>query len=77
MSGANPILMVAERKVLTSLKEAAASRVATMIHWDTTVNKEFADEANVENTTTKVAYKPRLGDLEIPNTVQPEITQFI
>ena len=83
MSGANPILMVAERKVLTSLKEAAASRVATMIHWETVSveKKEFAEDVNLanveDNTSTKVAYKPRLGDLDIPNTLQSEIKRFL
>ena len=50
MSGAKPILMVAERTVLTSLKEAAASRVATAIHWETVSrDKEVAEVCKDKN----------------------------
>ena len=99
---AKPILMVAERTVLTSLKEAAASRVATAIHWETvkywdkevadkenkdkenkqdklslsSLSLEVADDANVVDSS-KVAYEPRLGDLEIPNTLKSEIKRFL
>ena len=89
-SNAKPILMVAERTVLTSLKEAAANRVATAIHWETVSrvkevadvckedsenkNKEAADDAK---NSPKVAYQPRLGDLEIPNTLKSEIERFL
>ena len=42
--------MVAERMVLTSLKEAAASRVATAIHWETvSQDKEVADVCTDKN----------------------------
>ena len=100
---AKPILMVAERTVLTSLKEVAASRVATAIHWETvkywdkevaeickdkekenkqdklslsSLSLEVADDANVVDSS-KVAYEPRLGDLEIPNTLKSEIKRFL
>ena len=97
MWDAKPILMVAERTVLTSLKEAAASRVATAIHWETvkywdkevaekdrenrdlslsSLSKEVADDANVVDSS-KVAYEPRLGDLEIPNTLKSEIKRYL
>merc|ERR1719222_1479717 len=49
-SDAKPILMVAERMVLTSLKEAAASRVATAIHWETVSrDKEVAEVCKDKN----------------------------
>ena len=47
----------------------------------TLVNFDHAADANVvnfeEKTTSKVAYKPRLGDLEIPNTLRTEIRRFL
>ena len=88
---AKPILMVAERTVLTSLKEAAASRVATAIHWETVKywDKEVAElckdmslsslslSNEVADDSSEVAYEPRLGDLEIPNTLKSEIKRFL
>ena len=47
----------------------------------TLVNFDHAADANVvnieEKTTSKVAYKPRLDDLEIPNTLRTEIRRFL
>ena len=89
---AYPILMAAERIVLTSLKEMAASRIAPAIHWETVEDedKEAADDtasmanpnnASLDNSEEKVtprlAFKPRLGELEIPITLLSEIERFL
>ena len=82
--GASPILMVAKRTVLTTLKEMAASRIATAIHWETVrqdasgvVNLE--EEANNldEEANTRIVLRPKLGQLELPLTLMSEIKQFL
>ena len=47
----------------------------------TLANFDHAADANVVNierkTTSKVVHKPRLADLEIPNTLRTEIKHFL
>ena len=81
-SDAKLIVMVARRTVLTSLTEAACSRVATALHWETVGldqvgGKLCQDKDQQENKEDKVVYQPKLGDLEIPNTLKSEIKRFL
>ena len=79
--GASPILMVAKRTVLTTLKEMAASRIATAIHWETglaAVRQDANDVVNLEEeANTRIVLRPKLGQLELPLTLMSEIKQFL
>ena len=86
--GASPILMVAKRTVLTTLKEMAASRIATAIHWETglaAVSQDASDVVNLEEeannldeeANTRIVLRPKLGQLELPMTLMSEIKQFL
>ena len=86
--GASPILMVAKRTVLTTLKEMAASRIATAIHWETglaAVRQDANDVVNLEEeannldeeANTRIVLRPKLGQLELPMTLMSEIKQFL
>ena len=86
--GASPILMVAKRTVLTTLKEMAASRIATAIHWETglaAVSQDASDVVNLEEeannldeeANTRIVLRPKLGQLELPLTLMSEIKQFL
>ena len=86
--GASPILMVAKRTVLTTLKEMAANRIATAIHWETglaAVSQDASDVVNLEEeannldeeANTRIVLRPKLGQLELPMTLMSEIKQFL
>ena len=80
--------MVAKRTVLTTLKEMAASRIATAIHWETglaAVSQDASDVVNLEEeannldeeANTRIVLRPKLGQLELPLTLMSEIKQFL
>ena len=86
--GASPILIRAKRTVLTTLKEMAATRIATAIHWETglaAVSQDASDVVNLEEeannldeeANTRIVLRPKLGQLELPMTLMSEIKQFL